>query len=65
MASGELYPRVGFIVTYMARPAERVVAFYNRPNDQVPALHGTAIRGLRLPGQLSRARLVATRPKDG
>jgi len=26
---GELYPRVGFIVTNMARPAERVVAFYN------------------------------------
>src|SRR3954462_34459 len=25
---GELYPRVGFIVTNMARPAERVVAFY-------------------------------------
>jgi hypothetical protein len=27
---GELYPRVGFIVTNMARPAERVVTFYNR-----------------------------------
>src|ERR687883_691915 len=27
---GELYPRVGFIVTNMTRPAERVVAFYNR-----------------------------------
>src|SRR6267143_969865 len=27
---GELYPRVGFIVTNLARPAERVVAFYNR-----------------------------------
>ena len=27
--SGELYPRVGFIVTNLARPAERVVAFYN------------------------------------
>jgi hypothetical protein len=26
---GELYPRVGFIVTSLARPAERVVAFYN------------------------------------
>ena len=25
----ELYPRVGFIVTNMARPPERVVAFYN------------------------------------
>src|SRR5262249_1335323 len=27
---GELYPRVGFIVTNMSRPAERVVAFYNK-----------------------------------
>jgi hypothetical protein len=26
---GELYPRVGFIVTNMTRPAERVVDFYN------------------------------------
>jgi hypothetical protein len=26
---GELYPRVGFIVTNLARPAERVLAFYN------------------------------------
>jgi len=27
---GELYPRVGFIVTNMTRPAEKVVAFYNK-----------------------------------
>src|ERR1700681_3638013 len=27
---GELYPRVGFIVTNMARPGENVVAFYNK-----------------------------------
>jgi len=27
---GELYPRVGFIVTNLRCPAERVVAFYNR-----------------------------------
>jgi Transposase DDE domain group 1 len=27
---GELVPRVGFIVTNMSRPAERVVAFYNK-----------------------------------
>jgi hypothetical protein len=26
----ELYPRVGFIVTNMTRPVERVVAFYNK-----------------------------------
>lgn len=27
---GELYPRVGFIVTNLSRPAERVVTFYNQ-----------------------------------
>ena len=27
---GELYPRVGFIVTNLRRPSERVVAFYNQ-----------------------------------
>src|ERR1700726_3511848 len=27
---GELYPRVGFIVTNMSRPSENVVAFYNK-----------------------------------
>jgi hypothetical protein len=27
---GELYPRVGFIVTNMTTPAERIVAFYNQ-----------------------------------
>jgi hypothetical protein len=27
---GELYPRVGFILTNLSRPAERVVAFYNQ-----------------------------------
>jgi hypothetical protein len=27
---GELYPRVGFIVTNLARPADRVVVFYNQ-----------------------------------
>jgi hypothetical protein len=26
----ELYPRVGFVVTNLSRPAERVVAFYNK-----------------------------------
>jgi len=26
---GELYPRVGFLVTNLTRPAERVVKFYN------------------------------------
>ena len=27
---GELHPRVGFVVTNMTRPAERIVAFYNQ-----------------------------------
>ena len=27
---GDLYPRVGFIVTNLSRPAKRVVAFYNQ-----------------------------------
>ena len=36
---GELYPRVGFIVTNLSRPAERVVAFYNQ--------RGTASSGSR------------------
>ena len=27
---GERYPRVGFVVTNLSRPAERVVAFYNQ-----------------------------------
>jgi hypothetical protein len=27
---GELYPRAGFIATSMSRPAEKVVAFYNK-----------------------------------
>lgn len=31
---GELYPRVGFIVTNLTRPVNRIVAFYNQ--------HGTA-----------------------
>src|SRR6516225_4239072 len=30
MDPGELYPRVGFIIINLARPAERVVAFYNQ-----------------------------------
>ena len=30
MTTAELYPRVGFIVTNLSRPAERVVAFYNQ-----------------------------------
>jgi hypothetical protein len=28
--NGELFPRVGFIVTNLSRPAKRVVRFYNQ-----------------------------------
>ena len=44
---GELYPRVGFIVTNLARPAERVVAFYNQ--------RGTAESYQLEPGRLLRS----------
>ena len=27
---GELYPRIGFVMTNLSRPAERVAAFYNQ-----------------------------------
>src|SRR5919199_1170810 len=33
---GELYPRVGFLVTNLCRPPERVVAFYNRRGTAEP-----------------------------
>jgi hypothetical protein len=42
---GELYPRVGFIVTNLARPAERVVAFYNQRGT---AAQWSAIKWTRL-----------------
>jgi hypothetical protein len=45
---GELYPRVGFIVTNMSRPAERVVAFYNK--------RGTCERWIK-EGKGARARM--------
>jgi hypothetical protein len=32
---GELYPRVGFLVTNLCRPPERVVAFYTRSLEMV------------------------------
>ena len=35
---GELFPRVGFIVTNLSRPAERVVAFYNGRGTAEPPL---------------------------
>jgi hypothetical protein len=49
--SGELYPRVGFVVSNLARPAERVVAFYNQ--------RGTA--GSSASARVTAERLVRTR----
>jgi hypothetical protein len=47
---GELYPRVGFIVTNLARPAENVVAFYNKRGtcEQWIKEGKGAIKGTRL-----------------
>src|SRR5215469_646318 len=47
---GELCPRVGFIVTNLARPAERVVAFYNHRGtcEQYIKEGKGAIKGTRL-----------------
>ena len=42
---GELYPRVGFIFTNLARPAERVVAFYNHRSTCEQAHQGGQGRG--------------------
>jgi Transposase DDE domain group 1 len=47
---GELYPRVGFIVTNLARPAECIVAFYNH--------RGTAEQWIKEgKGEITRTRL--------
>ena len=35
---GELVPRAGFIVINLSRPAERVVAFYNRRGTAEPSV---------------------------
>ena len=49
---GELYPRVGFIVTNLARPAERVVGFYNQ--------RGTAEQWINNAGIYQPAALMET-----
>ena len=48
---GELYPRFGFIVTNLSRPAERVVAFYNQRGKagQYIKAGKNAIKWTRLP----------------
>src|SRR5262245_8771281 len=42
---GELYPRVGFIVTNLRRSAKRVVAFYNGRGTAEPVDQGREARG--------------------
>jgi len=45
---GELYPRVGFIVTNLSRPVERVVAFYNKRRTCEQWIKEDAIKWTRL-----------------
>ena len=49
--AGELYPRVGFIVTDLARPAEHVVTFYNQRGtaEQLAYNVGNFMRTLAMP----------------
>jgi hypothetical protein len=58
---GELYPRVGFIVTNLSRPAEGVVSFYNQRGTAEQWIecvrmagksHQTSLLGMVLPGQV-------------
>ena len=67
---GELCPRVGFIVTNMSRPAERVVAFYNhRGTAEQLQLHALAynlanfLRTLALPAEVKQWSLTTLRDR--
>jgi hypothetical protein len=57
---GELYPRVGFMVSNLARPPERVVAFYNQRGtaEQWIREGKNAIRWTRLSCRSMRANAV-------
>src|SRR5919199_1071837 len=57
---GELYPRVGFLVTNLCRPPERVVAFYNQRGtaEQWIREGKNAIRWTRLSCRSMRANAV-------
>jgi hypothetical protein len=57
---GELYPRVGFLVTNLCRPPERVVAFYNQRGtaEQWIREGKNTIRWTRLSCRLMRANAV-------
>ena len=58
---GELYPRVGFIVTNMTRPAERVSKFYNGRGTAEQWIRRPQVRSLA-PQELS-GRTKVTRPR--
>ena len=57
---GELYPRVGFIVTNLSRPADRVVALYNQRGtaEQWIKEGKTAIKWTRLSCRSFKANAV-------
>jgi hypothetical protein len=57
---GELYPRVGFLVTNLCRPPERVVAFYNQRGtaEQWIREGKNAAKWTRLSCRLMRANAV-------
>src|ERR687884_2228708 len=57
---GELYPRVGFLVTNLCRPSERVVAFYNQRGtaEQWIREGKNAAKWTRLSCRLMRANAV-------
>jgi Transposase DDE domain group 1 len=57
---GELYPRVGFLVTNLGRPPERVVAFYNQRGtaEQWIREGKTAVRWTRLSCRSMQANAV-------
>src|SRR3954449_406756 len=57
---GELYPRVGFLVTNLCRPPERIVAFYNQRGtaEQWIKEGKNAIRWTRLSCRSMRANAV-------
>ena len=57
---GELYPRVGFLVTNLCRPPERVVAFYNQRGtaEQWIKEGKNAVRWTRLSCRSMRANAV-------
>ena len=57
---GELYPRVGFLVTNLCRPPERVVAFYNQRGTAEPWIREgkNAVRWTRLSCRSMQANAV-------